>query len=200
MLECLHQIFEIYVVDNTISDASELYNKELVSLLSDMNILYNQKNKSIATRNIGVGELEELIHLSENCELNTYDKVYYFSARRFISNPYVFEKTQNLKEDALLSNPDFIYLNGEVVESEKSGMYNDMFFSMKSKTMQDYISFSKKRLDYLEKNMVNSETNLYDFITEFNISIEELPILGFFDMIITERKIKVIKINTILFK
>ena len=48
--------------------------------------------------------------------------------------------------------------------------------------------------------MVNSETNLYDFITEFNISIEELPILGFFDMIITERKIKVIKINTILFK
>ena len=178
-LFCLKQLirvspanFEIYVVDNTVRNSSELFNQELISLLSEMNVLYSQKNTAVETKNIGVGELEELIYLSEECDLKGFDKVSYFSARRFISNPYVFEKTQSLKKDALLSNPDFIYLNGEIVESEKNGMFNDMFFSMQSKTMQDYISFSKERLEYLEKNMVNSESNLYDFIHNFNISYE----------------------------
>jgi hypothetical protein len=186
-LFCLKQLirvspanFEIYVVDNTVRNSSELFNQELISLLSEMNVLYSQKNTAVETKNIGVGELEELIYLSEKCDLKGFDKVAYFSARRFISNPYVFEKTQSLKKDALLSNPDFIYLNGEIVESEKKGMFNDMFFSMQSKTMQDYISFSRERLEYLEKNMVNSESNLYDFIHKFNISYEELSILGFF--------------------
>ena len=186
-LFCLKQLirvspanFEIYVVDNTVRNSSELFNQELISLLSEMNVLYSQKNTVVETKNIGVGELEELIYLSEECDLKEFDKVAYFSARRFISNPYVFEKTQSLKKDALLSNPDFIYLNGEIVESEKKGMFNDMFFSMQSKTMQDYISFSRERLEYLEKNMVNSESNLYDFIHKFNISYEELSILGFF--------------------
>ena len=55
-----------------------------------------------------------------------------------------------------------------------------MFFAMTSKTMQEYISFSKDRIDYLDDNLINSETNLYDFITKFNIPSEFLMFLGFF--------------------
>ena len=51
-LFCLKQLirvspanFEIYVVDNTVRNSSELFNQELISLLSEMNVLYSQKNR-----------------------------------------------------------------------------------------------------------------------------------------------------------
>ncbi len=173
-------IFDIYIVDNTINDVDSLLNNELKVLLKDTNVMFTKESINKKTKNIGVGELKELFHLENNINFENYAKVCYFSARRFITNPYVFEKTINLKKDALLSNPDFIYLNGEVVKSEKKGMYNDMFFAMKTPTMQEYINFSKDRIDYLDENMINSESNLYDFITKFNVASEHLDILGFF--------------------
>ena len=106
-------------------------------------------------------------------------KIIYLTSRRFITNPYVFEKTEKLEKDALISNPDFIYLNGELVKSEKKGMYNDMFFAMKSKTMIDYVNFSKDRIDFLIEQMINSEVNLYDFIKKFDIEYEYIEFLGF---------------------
>ena len=98
---------------------------------------------------------------------------------RFITNPYVFERTENLNKDALLSNPDFTYLDGEIVPSEKIGMFNDMFFAMKLETIVKYIEFSKKQIDYMDKNMVSSENNLYNFISEENVEYEYLDFLGF---------------------
>ena len=101
----------------------------------------------------------------------------YLSSRRFITNPYVFERTNQLQKDALICNPDFIYLDGKVVVSEKEGMYNDMF-AMKTETVTKYIEFSKERLDYLE-NMINSESNLFNFINELEVEYEYLKFLGF---------------------
>ena len=186
-LFCLEQLFrvvpnnfEIHIVDNTIEGSDSLFNSELRSFLKDLNVTYSFETNKKEVKNIGVGELKELFYLENILDFSKYSKICYLSSRRFITNPYVFEKTINLKKDALLSNPDFIYLNGEVVKSEKKGMYNDMFFAMKTPTMQEYINFSKDRIDYLDENMINSESNLYDFITKFNVASEHLDILGFF--------------------
>ena len=84
-----------------------------------------------------------------------------------------------MTEDALICNPDYFYLSGKYEESEKKGMYSDMFFSMKSKVMIEYIKFSRERLDYLDRNMINSESNLYDFINNKNISFEFIETIGF---------------------
>lgn len=185
-LVCLDQLkrvtpknFEIYIVENTVSNIGELISDDLVRCLDNMNILFVPEKLKKESPNIGVAELNQLIYLHEKINFDNYSKICYFSARRFITNPYVFERTERLNKKALISNPDFIYLNGKVVHTEKTGMFNDMFFSMDSKTMKEYVSFSINRLEYLEANMVNSETNLFDFISKFNISYEELPSLGF---------------------
>ena len=180
LLRVVPKNFEIYIVDNTIKNSDSLLNTDLKNLLNNLNVLYSPDPSPNETKNIGVGELKELFHLENTIDFNKYSKICYLTSRRFITNPYVFEKTDQLRKEALLSNPDFIYLDGEVIPSEKKGMFNDMFFAMKSKTMQEYISFSKERIDYLDENLINSETNLYDFITEFNISSEYLMFLGFF--------------------
>lgn len=179
LLRVVPKNFEIYVVENTIENLEDLHSDQLISCLNKFNLIFLPKSYQKKSQNIGVAELNQLFYLNDQINFEEYNKICYFSARRFITNPYVFERTLNLKKNALISNPDFIYLNGKVHQTEKKGMYNDMFFSMKSKTMQEYISFSKKRIEYLEKNMINSESNLYDFINEFKIPYEELPSLGF---------------------
>ena len=185
-LFCLKQLFrvipsnfEIYIVDNTLKNSNSIVDEELRELLNKSNVIFTNnsgKNKNI---NIGAEELKELFHLEDILDFNDYSKICYLTSRRFITNPYVFEKTEKLEKDALISNPDFIYLNGELVESEKRGMYNDMFFAMQSTTMIDYINFSKERIDFLTDQMINSEVNLYDFIKKFDIEYEYLKFLGF---------------------
>tara|TARA_Y100000816_G_C26058186_1_gene555457 strand:- start:384 stop:1121 length:738 start_codon:yes stop_codon:yes gene_type:complete len=179
LLRVVPDSFEIYIVDNSINDSSDLFDDNFKLLLDDLNIFYTKKGINKKITNIGVEELNQLIYLSEKINFENYSKICYFTSRRFVTNPYVFEKTEALKNDVLLSNPDFIYLDGHVTVSEKKGMYNDMFFAMQSNIMLDYINFSKQRLDYLEKNMINSESNLYDFVSEYNLSKEFLKFLGF---------------------
>ncbi len=171
--------YEIYIVDNTVQSVEELYSKNLIDCLKNFNILFLPEQTANQTENIGVAELKQLFYLNNLIEFETFDKISFLTSRRIITNPYVFEKTENLQKEALICNPDFFYLSGKYEESEKKGMYSDMFFSMKSKTMVDYINFSKERIDFLDKNMINSESNLYDFINSNNISYEYIETIGF---------------------
>jgi hypothetical protein len=186
-LFCLEQLkrvvpenFEIYIVDNSIENSEDIISDNLRELLEGLNVIYTAESVNSKIKNIGVAELKELFHLESVLNFDKYSKICYFTSRRFITNPYVFEKTEQLEKEALLSNPDFVYLDGRVHKTEKNGMYNDMFFAMKSSTMKRYIEYSKNRIDHLEENMINSESNLYDFVTEFNISTEYIKFLGFF--------------------
>lgn len=171
--------FEVYIVDNSVRSVEELYSKELIDCLKNFNSLFLQEPKIYQTQNIGVAELRQLFYLYEAIDFSKYNKIAFLTSRRIITNPYVFEKTEKLKEDALICNPDFFYLSGKYQESEKRGMYSDMFFSMKSKVMIEYVKYSRERLEYLDKNMINSESNLYDFINQKNISYEFIETIGF---------------------
>lgn len=179
LLRVVPEDFEIVLVENTINNTQDLFSESLADCLNKMNVLFLPDVYKKKSPNIGVSELVQLIYLYDQIGFEDYSKVCYFSSRRFITSPYVFERTLALKKNALVSNPNFIHLNGEIQKTEKKGMFNDMFFSMTSRTMKEYVSFSRTRLDYLENNMINSESNLYDFIINHNISYEELPNLGF---------------------
>lgn len=183
---CLQQLqrvvpsnFDIYIVDNSLDSLNSLLNQDLKLLLNTMNIELTYKPNTPEVKNIGVAELKQLFHLENIIDFKKYSKICYFSSRRFITNPYVFEKTERLNENALIANPDFTYLDGRILKSQKKGMYNDMFFAMKNKTMMDYIEYSKERIEYLDVNMINSERNLFNFITENNISYEFINYFGF---------------------
>ena len=111
-------------------------------------------------------------------DIDKYENVCYVTARRFYTCPYVFERTESLKKQALLSNPDFVFLDGRVLESYKGPLYNDMFFSMKTKSMVEYAEYSMNELNNNLANQIGSEYNLYNFVTKNNIDYEWVDWLG----------------------
>jgi len=57
-------------------------------------------------------------------------------------------------------------------------LYNDMFFSMKTKSMVEYAQYSMDQLNTNLSNQIGSEYNLYNFVTKNNIDYEWVDWLG----------------------
>lgn len=182
-LTCLKQLYrvipdsyDIVIVDNTVSSTSKLSNKELEKFLLSNHFISLDTNKG--EDNKGIGELDMLIDVMSRLDIEAYTNITYITARRIFTCPYFFERTEQLAKEALISNPDFLYLNGNFHESHKQGMYNDMIFSMSRNTMQKYAEYSKDRLEKLALHQIGSEQNLYNFIHENNISYEYVKWIG----------------------
>ena len=133
---------------------------------------------NIGTRNKGMGELLMLKTALDQTDLEQYENVSYISARKVFTCPYVFERTERLEKSALISNPDFLFLDGRLTESYKGPLYNDMFFSMKTKCMVEYAEHSMSELNSNLSNHIGSEQNLYNYITTNDIDYEWLDFLG----------------------
>jgi len=119
-----------------------------------------------------MGELQMLDFVLKSINLSDYNVITYVTARRIFTCPYFFEKSESLNKQALLCNPDFVYLNGTFLESEKNNMFNDMIFSMKKEIMVKYSDYSISQIDNNLSNNVGSEQNLYNFVTSNNIDFE----------------------------
>lgn len=173
----LPESFDLLICENTINDIEEIKNKELADFLSDSEMCAMGSDGNIGTKNKGLGEFAMLKSALDQTDIDKYENISYVTTRGYLTCPYVFEKTEQLKKQALLSNPDFIWLNGKVIGASKN-LFNDQFFSMKSKTMLDYADYSVSRLEHLSKNHIGSEYNLYNFVVENDIEYEWLPWLG----------------------
>jgi len=186
-LFCLKQLlrfipdnFEIIVCDNSISQISDINNKELQELLNTKT-KFLILNRNIGNINIGMGELDELIFVSENVDFDDYDKIIYFTLRKILTNPWLFEKVNSMKKDAIISNPQFLNLYNNYnfkYLPPTDNLYNDMFFALTSALMKEYVSFSKNNIDICLKNNIGSEQNLFQFINKNNIEYEKLECLG----------------------
>ena len=132
---------------------------------------------NIGTVNKGMGELLMLSSTLEELDIDKYVNITYISARHLLTCPYVFERTERLQKDAIISNPDFVMMDGRVEETHKGGLYNDMIFSMRSKTMREYSDYSKKYVSF-DQRQVGSEQILFNFINENDIEYEWLDTLG----------------------
>ncbi len=134
--------------------------------------------QNIGTTNKGLGELTLLKSGLDQIDPDEYENIAYVTGRQFYTCPYVFERTERLEKDALLSYPDFVFLDGRVQENKKGRLFNDMFFSMKSDKMVMYSDYSMQQIDYMLENQIGSEYNLYDFVERNNIEYEWLDFLG----------------------
>ena len=184
-LICLKQLervlpssFDFLICENTIDDPVQIKNEELREYLSNKEMCATGSESNIGTSNKGMGELLQLKTALDQTDIDKYENVCYITARRFYTCPYVFERTESLKKKALLSNPDFIFLDGRVLESYKGPLYNDMFFSMKTKYMVEYAQYSMEQLNTNLSKHIGSEYNLYNFVQENNIDYEWIDWLG----------------------
>ena len=114
----------------------------------------------------------------DQTNLDQYENISYISARKVFTCPYVFEKTERLEKSALISNPDFLFLDGRLTKSNKEFLFNDMFFSMKREFMVKYAEYSMKELDNNLSNHIGSEQNLYNYIITNDVDYEMLDFLG----------------------
>ena len=184
---CLKQLlrviptnFEIVVCDNSIQTINELQSIELKNELQKVKFII--LNRNIGSSNIGMGELDELIYVHDNIDFKKYDKIVYFTLRKIVTNPYVFEKVNMMNKNALISNPAFLHVRNNFTfnySEPTPNLYNDMFFSLSSQLMINYVQYSKERINYNLQNGVGSEQNLFNFINENKIDYEWLDILGF---------------------
>jgi len=189
---CLEQLyrvipknFDILICENTIDNEEDIRNDDLR--------LFLQKNNTFFTgsvynnfSNIGWGELLMLYNSLKKFPTSRYKFISYITARRIFTCPYVFEKTNTLKKNALISNPDFLYLDGKYLK-KTGGLYNDMFFSMKRKFMIKYAHFAyeiiQKKKSFISYNLIRkkpagSEQILFEFIKKTKVSYEYLDWLG----------------------
>lgn len=169
--------FDLVVCENTIDDEKQLKNRELAEYLSNIEMVSLGSSGNIGTVNKGMGELLMLSSALEELDIDKYVNITYISARHLLTCPYVFERTERLQKDAIISNPDFVMMDGIVEETHKGGLYNDMIFSMRSKTMREYSDYSKKYVS-LDQRQVGSEQILFNFINENDIEYEWLDTLG----------------------
>jgi len=184
-LICLKQLkrvlpksFDFIICENTIDDPQQIKNVELREFLAEEEVVATGSESNIGTSNKGMGELLQLKTALDETDIDNYENICYVTARRFYTCPYVFERTESLKKQALLSNPDFVFLDGRVLESYKGPLYNDMFFSMKTKSMVEYAQYSMDQLNTNLSNQIGSEYNLYNFVTKNNIDYEWVDWLG----------------------
>jgi hypothetical protein len=170
--------WKLIVGENTLSS-----HEELLGVLGDVTPLdteFHLIDQNLGLKNKGVGELKMLAHILNQLgpDALSYCKISYFTARRLVTCPYIFERTEQSKVPILVSNPDFVYLDGEFKMSEKKGMFNDMYFSMSPQALRAYSEFSESRSDLLLAKSISSESNLHDFVTSSGLEFEVLPWLG----------------------
>ena len=178
LVRVLPESFDLLICENTIDDPNEIKTQGLRDFLNETELCATGSESNIGTSNKGLGELLQLKTVLDQTDIDKYENVCYITARRFYTCPYVFERTESLKKKALLSNPDFIFLDGRVLESYKGPLYNDMFFSMKTKYMVEYAQYSMEQLNTNLSKHIGSEYNLYNFVQENNIDYEWVDWLG----------------------
>jgi hypothetical protein len=175
LLRLMPKSFDLVFIDNTTKKLEDIKNNNLKNLLASKNFIFYDFN--LGQNNKGLGELEMLFRARSAINFSNYKNVSYLTGRRIITCPYIFEKTDAMSKEALLSNPPLVRVcDGHVYESDKTS-YNDMFFSMRSDIMNKYIDFSKNFLN-VNNREIGSEQILYKFVNEHQISYEWLEFLG----------------------
>lgn len=170
--------FDMVICENTIDNPQQIKNDDLRTFFENSEMCSLGSGGNIGTKNKGMGELLMLKTALEQTDLDNYENIAYVTGRHFFTCPYVFEKIENLEKQALVSNPDFYFLNGSFIGSHKEGLYNDMFFSMKSSVMLGYADYAMSNLNSAISQHTSSEQLLFNYINQNDIEYEWLDWLG----------------------
>lgn len=169
--------FHLVFVDNTVSSIGEINNNRLVKALGDSSCLFY--NYNVGLYNKGLGELQMMMTAENKLDFTSYKNIVYLTGRRFITCPYVFERTDRLDGDILVGNQPIINPFSGVEYPSGINMFGDMFFSMSSKKMIEYCRYVKTLFNRETSLDMGSEQILYSFINQHNYEFEEIKHLGF---------------------
>ncbi len=176
LLRVLPDDFTCRFIDNTTNNINDIKNERLKNLLANNpSILYNN---NVGKTNKGLGELDMLVRAKKLLDFSDYETISYLTGRRILTCPYVFDKTRETKQDAIMSNPPVYSLMTGTPYPMGKNLYNDMFFSMSSKVMVQYCIYCENILKNGSSGL-GSEQILYNFINENKIDFEWIEHLGF---------------------
>ena len=128
LLRIVPNNFDIIFLDNTMDSFESLSPRveKLKSIISKNTHLFRNYNLG-ANGNKGMGELEMLLTAYDKFSFDEYEKICYFTGRRIVTCPYVFDKTNTLDKDALMSNPPLLQIMTGQEHPVNPELYNDMF-------------------------------------------------------------------------
>lgn len=170
--------FDLIFIDNTVSHIKDIKNSRLVNALGDTPCLFYDYN--IGLQNKGLGELEMMITAQKKIDFTSYKNVVYLTGRRFITCPYVFERTDRLIDrDILVGNQPIVNPFSGMQYPSGVNMFGDMFFSMSSQKIIEYCKYVEDNLKRETPLDIGSEQILYSFIKKHNYEFEEIKHLGF---------------------
>jgi hypothetical protein len=167
--------FDIYVVENTLESLQSWVDS---NLYIDEEINFRFLSTNSGTTNKGIGELDMALSTANSLLTKNYEKVIWFSGRHLLTSEGILSCFLNSPAEVVVSNPDFYFLNGNKVLSEKKGLLNDMLFGMSLNTFQKYMSFFSERRTQLIEHNIGSEQLLYQFVLTNKPTIEEITHLG----------------------
>jgi hypothetical protein len=170
--------WEVILCENTLHGSTTKVSETLGIDLLDFRVSVLETN--FGEKNKGIGELDMMVKAIQEFKpiLQSSKTVSYLSGRRLLPNEFLFDRASRLKKEALISNPDFIYLDGKVAEVEKNNMYNDMFFTMKPKIIMKYAEYFLENRENMINLGIGSEQNLFNFIHHEGIEYEWVKQLG----------------------
>lgn len=165
---------QIIICENTVGikqkhEFCKLANAFPISKSSNLGLI----NKGIGELSMAVKAARDFPQLFENAE-----KVIWMSGRHIACTDGIFEEAKIYSEDVLISNPDFFFLNGLIVQTEKNGYINDMFFSMKKPIFLQYLDFFRDNEHMMNENKLGSEQILHSFVSQNNLTAKRLSTLG----------------------
>jgi hypothetical protein len=168
----------VIICENTCSSVADFLDSNLGGLANELNISISPVNEG--SKNKGAGELSMALKAYKDFPelFEATDNVEFMSGRHILASPGLFHLASELKKDALVGNPDFFFLTGEIHLTEKNGMYNDMFFAMRKEFFLGYLNyFSNNKSEMIEK-MINSESLLYKFCKLQNLELQWVDHFG----------------------
>jgi hypothetical protein len=169
--------WEILVIENTLSDEQGFRSTALGAAAEGLAVIVLDRNLGLSNK--GVGELDMLSGVVERFPLKGFSSVAYMTGRRLVTNSYVFDLTERSENKIVVGNPDFLFLDGQVVVSEKQGMHGDMYFSMPPNHIIEYAKyFQDERLAGLDQG-VGSEQLLFRFLSTLNAELVWIEAYGF---------------------
>ena len=165
------------VVENTQLTEKNFFSTKLGRSVGPDDVLIVDSN--LGEENKGLGELNMLAAALSSTDISQYESIAYFTGRRLITNPYVFDVVERNPGMLVVGNPDFLYLNGSLVESEKLNMLGDMFFAMPPNSMAAYSKFAEDLIQSGLPNGWGSEQILYSFVRNSGLDSVWLESYGF---------------------
>ena len=167
--------FDVHVVENTLGSLSNWIS---LDLHVEKDIAFSFFLENSGRTNKGIGELDMAQYVLSQLDVAIYKKVIWFSGRHILTSEGILKLCLSTPAEIVVSNPDFYFIDGDVVETEKEGMFNDMMFAMSSNAFVEYISvYNSARANLIRKNL-GSEQHLYQFVTTNTYSIEWMIQIG----------------------